>query len=66
MAHTNWLTWQVPELRLNQYLFYMIMVVFIVPYISGVMLTSLGYLLNVLWYDLIFYLWHKHQEKKKG
>jgi hypothetical protein len=44
----------------------MIMVVFIVPVLSGVMLTSLGYLLNVLWYDLIFYLWHKHQEKKKG
>ena len=63
MAHTNWFTWQVPETRLNQYLFYMIMVVFVVPYISGIMFTSLGYLLNVLWFDLIFYMWHKNKQR---
>ena len=62
MAHTNWFTWQVPEPRLNQYLFYMIMVVFVVPYIAGIMFTSLGYLLNVLWFDMIFYMWHKNKE----
>ena len=63
MAHTNWFTWQVPETRLNQYLFYMIMVVFVVPYISGIMFTSLGYLLNVLWFDMIFYMWHKNKQR---
>lgn len=62
MAHTNWFTWQVPETRLNQYLFYMIMVVFVVPYIAGIMFTSLGYLLNVLWFDMIFYMWHKNKQ----
>ena len=62
MAHTNWFTWQVPETRLNQYLFYMVMVVFVVPYIAGIMFTSLGYLLNVLWFDMIFYMWHKNKE----
>ena len=67
MAHTNWFTWQVPETRLNQYLFYMVMVVFIVPYIAGIMFTSLGYLLNVLWFDMIFYMWHRNKElMKKG
>jgi len=67
MAHTNWFTWQVPETRLNQYLFYMVMVVFIVPYIAGIMFTSLGYLLNVLWFDMIFYMWFRNKElMKKG
>ena len=67
MAHTSWFTWQVPEARLNQYLFYMVMVVFIVPYIAGIMFTSLGYLLNVLWFDMIFYMWFKNKElMKKG
>ena len=67
MAHTSWFTWQVPEARLNQYLFYMVMVVFIVPYIAGIMFTSLGYLLNVLWFDMIFYMWFKNKELiKKG
>ena len=66
MAHTNWFTWQVPEPRLNQYLFYMIMVVFVVPYISGIMFTSLGYLLNVLWFDLIFYMWHKNKQRMEN
>ena len=47
MAQTSWFTWQVPEARLNQYLFYMVMVVFVVPYIAGIMFTSLGYFLNV-------------------
>ncbi len=62
MAQTSWFTWQVPEARLNQYLFYMVMVVFIVPYIAGIMFTSLGYLLNVLWFDMIFYMWLRNQE----
>ena len=66
MAHTNWFTWQVPETRLNQYLFYMIMVVFVVPYISGIMFTSLGYLLNVLWFDMIFYMWHKNKQRMEN
>jgi len=67
MAQTSWFTWQVPEARLNQYLFYMVMVVFIVPYIAGIMFTSLGYLLNVLWFDMIFYMWFRNKElMKKG
>ena len=67
MAQTSWFTWQGPEARLNQYLFYMVMVVFIVPYIAGIMFTSLGYLLNVLWFDMIFYMWFKNKElMKKG
>ena len=67
MAQTSWFTWPVPEARLNQYLFYMVMVVFIVPYIAGIMFTSLGYLLNVLWFDMIFYMWHRNKElMKKG
>ena len=67
MAQTSWFTWQVPEERLNQYLFYMVMVVFIVPYIAGIMFTSLGYLLNVLWFDMIFYMWLRNKELiKKG
>ena len=66
MAHTNWFTWQVPETRLNQYLFYMIMVVFVVPYIAGIIFTSLGYLLNVLWFDMIFYMWHKNKQRMEN
>ena len=45
----------------------MVMVVFIVPYIAGIMFTSLGYLLNVLWFDMIFYMWFRNKElMKKG
>ena len=67
MAQTSWFTWQVPEARLNQYLFYMVMVVFVVPYIAGIMFTSLGYFLNVLWFDMIFYMWLRNKELiKKG
>jgi hypothetical protein len=60
MTQTRWITWAVPAEYLHSYLLVMFMSLYILPkYIFGLSFTTLGWLINLLWFDFVFYIWYK-------
>jgi hypothetical protein len=60
MTQTKWSTWAVPVEYVPFYLFVMSMSLYVLPkYVFGLSFTILGWLLNLLWFDLVFYIWYK-------
>jgi hypothetical protein len=60
MTQTKWSTWAVPVEYVPFYLFVMAMSLYVLPkYVFGLSFTTLGWLLNLLWFDLVFYIWYK-------
>jgi hypothetical protein len=60
MTQTSWTTWAVPAEYVQTYLFVMFMSMYILPkYIFGLSFTTLGWLINLLWFDFVFYIWYK-------
>ena len=47
---TNWLWWSVPQEHV----------------IFGIMYTLLGFFINLVWFDIIFYGWVKVREQIEG
>ena len=42
----------------------MILIMFVIPNaLFGVYYTMIGFLVKLIWYDLIFYMWMKAKEK---
>lgn len=63
----NWLLWQVPNAFVRRYVITMLLVMFVIPnYIFGIQFTKLGFLLNLIWYDVIFYSWFKMKNFFEG
>jgi hypothetical protein len=63
MERTNWLTYAVPRKYVGKYLVTMWIALFIVPqYIFGLYYTKLGIIVNIVWYDVIFYMWLKFKK----
>ena len=55
---SNWLLWAIPEQYVKRYLITLWLVMFVIPgYLLGMHFTKLGFVVNLLWYDLIFYGW---------
>ena len=55
---TNWLFWAIPHQYVRRYLFALWLVMFVLPgYVFGLQFTKFGFIINLLWYDLIFYGW---------
>jgi len=64
---TNWIFWAVPLEYTRKYIITMLMVMIIIPtYIFGLQFTKLGFIINLLWYDLIFYGWFRAKQKIEG
>ena len=60
----NWIYWTVPQKHFKRYLITLFLVMFILPqYVFGVMYTMLGFLINLIWFDLIFYGWVKVRDE---
>jgi hypothetical protein len=60
MTQTKWSTWAVPVEYVPFYLFVMAMSLYVLPkYVFGLSFTTLGWLLNLLWFDFVFYIWYK-------
>ncbi len=60
----NWLYWYVPDSYVKRYIIMMILIMFVIPNaLFGVYYTMIGFLVNLIWYDLIFYMWMKAKEK---
>jgi hypothetical protein len=63
MERTNWLSYAVPKKYVGKYLVTMWVALFIVPqYIFGLYYTKLGIIVNIVWYDVIFYMWLKFKK----
>ena len=60
---TRWLFWTVPEQYIMRYLVTLLLIMFVIPYyIFGLYYTKLGIIINLLWYDLIFYGWFRAKQ----
>ena len=60
----NWVYWYVPDSYVKRYIIMMILIMFVIPNaLFGVYYTMIGFLVNLIWYDLIFYMWMKAKEK---
>jgi hypothetical protein len=64
---TNWLFWAIPPKYVRSYFFTMWLAMFIIPmYIFGLHFTKLGFIINLLWYDLVFYGWVRAKQAIEG
>ena len=61
----NWVFWGVPPLYIKKYVFWMFMILFGLPYFCVFYYTKLGVVINLLWYDMIFYGYVRIKEKIK-
>lgn len=60
----NWIYWTVPKKYVRRYLVMLALVLVIIPqFIFGIMYTTLGFLVNLIWFDLIFYVWVRAREQ---
>ena len=64
---TNWIFWAIPPNYVRRYVFAFWLVMFILPaYVLGLHFTKLGFIINWLWFDLIFYGYVKAKQKAEG
>ena len=62
----NWLFWAVPEQYIMKYLWLLLLIMFVIPtFIFEMQFTRLGFVINILWYDIIFFGWIKVKETTK-
>ena len=53
---SNWLFWAIPRNYIRRYLFTFWLVMFFIPtYFLGLQFTKLGFIINWIWFDLVFY-----------
>jgi len=51
----------------RRYIITLWLVMFVIPpYLFGLHFTKIGFIVNLLWYDLIFYGWVRVKEQLKG
>jgi hypothetical protein len=62
---TNWLYWSVPEEKARHYIIVMTLMMIVLPYLIGIAFTSLGYLMNFLLYDAVYYFTYKVEQAIK-
>jgi hypothetical protein len=63
----NWIFWQVPVDYVRRYLVTLWLVMFVIPpLLFGIQFTKMGFILNLLWYDLIFYGWYRVKQQIEG
>ena len=61
----KWSTWVVPKKYLGRYLFLFFCIFVVLPLISGLRYTFYGFILNVFWADLMFFIWYKRRKIKE-
>jgi len=63
----NWLFWAIPKTYIGRYLFMFWLVMFFLPtFLFGLQFTKLGFVLNWIWFDLIFYGWVRAKQTFEG
>ena len=63
----NWLFWAIPEQYAMRYLITLWLVMFMIPtFILGMQFTRLGFVMNLIWYDIIWYGWVRVKQRLEG
>ena len=63
----NWIFWAIPREYVRRYFITLWLVMFIIPnYIFGLYFTKIGFIINLLWYDMIFYGWVRVKQTLGG
>ena len=62
---TRWIFWAVPEPMAKRYAIGLILLIYVFPSLFGVYYTKLGAIVNILWYDIIFYVFSRAKENRK-
>jgi hypothetical protein len=64
---SNWLFWAIPRNYIRRYLFTFWLVMFFIPtYFLGLQFTKLGFIINWIWFDLVFYGWVRAKQMIEG
>jgi hypothetical protein len=53
----KWLMWVIPYAYIKLYAFLMVAILFVVPVVTGLRYTPIGYVINYLFADALFYKW---------
>ena len=61
----NWLNWWVPNERVFNYMFFLFLGLYLLPSIMGIRFTMLGYVVNLIWLDALYYWSYKKAEELK-
>ena len=60
---SNWLFWAIPQNYIRRYLLTFWLVMFFLPgYLLGLHFTKLGFIINWLWFDIVFYGWYRAKQ----
>ena len=63
----KWFYWGIPIKYTSRYIFLIMMVLVMLPLLTGLKYTQAGYILNFLFADVMFYRWcHKKIEEDKA
>ncbi len=62
---TRWIFWAVPEPMAERYAIGLILLIYVFPSLFGVYYTKIGAIINILWYDIIFYVFSRAKENRK-
>jgi hypothetical protein len=63
----RWFWWGIPNKYIRRYIFLMMMILVMLPLLTGLRYTQVGYILNILFADVMFYRWcHKKIEEDKA
>ncbi len=63
---SRWLFWAIPEKYVQRWCLGLLLILYIVPYLFGIYYTKLGIVVNLIWYDVIFYGWVRVKEAVEG
>lgn len=64
---SNWLFWAIPRQYIRGYIFTFWLVMFFLPtYFLGLQFTKLGFIINWIWFDLVFYGWVRARQRIEG
>ena len=55
----EWTTFTIPYSHIKHYILLMIFALWFLPGVFGLRFTLMGYVLNYLWADFLFYIWYK-------
>lgn len=58
----RWIFWAVPEKFVKRYALGLILLIYVLPYLFGFYYTKLGIVINIIWYDVIFYVFARIRE----
>ena len=62
----RWIFWAVPEKFVKRYAIGLLLLLYVFPYLFGFYYTKVGVVINIIWYDVIFYMFAKAKEQMEN